>query len=84
MSGNPGKAAQTLTVTARDVVNQKFDLTGYPYRYLAVIQVGKIGGPEAHIPLVMNAVETLSRVGWELASFTIAHRTLVAVLRRQQ
>ena len=82
MGGNPGKAAQTLTVTARDVVDQKFDPAAYPYRHLAVVQIGKIGGPEAHIPLVMTAVETLNRAGWEMAAFTMANRTVVAVMRR--
>jgi hypothetical protein len=48
-----------------------------------VVQVAKIGTPDSQIPLVMSAVETLGRAGWELVSFTMAHRTVVAVLRRR-
>jgi hypothetical protein len=76
--------AQTLTVSARDVVKQTFDVYAYPHRHLAVVQVGKIGTPESQIPLVMSAVETLGQVGWELTGFTMAHRTVVAVMRRHQ
>jgi hypothetical protein len=76
--------ARTLTVSARDVVKQRFDLHAYPHQHLAIVQVGKIGTPDSQIPLVMTAVETLGRVGWELAGFTMAHRTVVAVMRRRQ
>ena len=76
-------SAESLTVSARDVVQQKFDLAAYPHAHLAIVQVGRIGTPEAQIPLVMSAVETLGRAGWELAGFTMAHRTVVAVLRRR-
>ena len=76
--------AKTLTVSARDVVKQKFDVHAYPHRHLAVVQVGKIGTPDSQIPLVMSAVETLGHAGWELAGFTMAHRTVVAVMRRRQ
>jgi hypothetical protein len=82
MSGSASKAAQTLTVSARDVVEQKFDPAAYPYRHVAVVAAGKVGTPDAQIPLVMTAVETLTRIGWELAGFTMANRTVVAVLRR--
>lgn len=80
MAANP---AQTLTVKARDVVDRKFDPSVYPYQHLAVIQVAKIGTPDSQIPLVMTAVETLGRVGWELVGFTMANHTVVAVLRRR-
>ena len=76
--------AQTLTVSARDVVEQKFDVHAYPHRHLAIVQVGKIGSAESQIPVVMGAVETLGRLGWELAGFTMAHRTVVAVMHRRQ
>ena len=72
-----------MTVSARDVAQGKFDLHAYPHSHLAVVQVGKIGTPESQIPLVMSAVETLGQAGWELTGFTMAHRTVVAVLRRQ-
>jgi hypothetical protein len=75
--------AQTLTVSARDVANRKFDPAAYPHRHLAVVQVAKIGTPDSQIPLVMSAVEMLSPAGWELVGFTMAHRTVVAVLRRR-
>lgn len=80
MAANP---AQTLTVSARDVADRKFDPSAYPYHHLAVVQVAKIGTPDSQIPLVMSAVETLGRTGWELVSFTMANRTVVAVLRRR-
>jgi hypothetical protein len=82
MSTDADKVAQTLTVSARDVVDKKFDVRVYPYHHLAVVQMAKVGGPDSQIPLVMSAVETLSRVGWQLAAFTMAHRTVVAVMRR--
>jgi hypothetical protein len=75
-------SATTFTVSAREVVRQRFDLHAYPHRHLAVVQVARIGTPDSQIPLVMSAVETLGRAGWELAGFTMAHRTVVAVLRR--
>ena len=75
--------AHSLTVSARDVVKQKFDVHAYPHRHLAIVQVGKIGTPDSQIPLVMSAVETLAQAGWELTGFTMAHRTVVAVMRRQ-
>ena len=75
-------SAKTMTVSARDVVRQKFDLHAYPHRHLAVVQVAKIGTPDSQIPLVMSAVETLGQAGWALAGFTISHRTVVAVMRR--
>jgi hypothetical protein len=78
----PDKIAQTLTVSARDVVDRRFDAALYPHRHLAVVQVGKLGGPDAHIPLVMGAVETLGQLGWELVAFTMVHRTVMAVMRR--
>jgi hypothetical protein len=80
VAANP---AQTLTVSARDVADRKFDPASYPYEHLAVVQVAKIGTPDSQIPLVMSAVETLGRAGWELVSFTMANRTVVAVLRRR-
>ncbi|GIG88548.1 hypothetical protein [Plantactinospora endophytica] len=80
MGSNSG---QTLTVTAREVVDRKFDPSSYPYRHLAVVQVAKIGTPDSQIPLVMGAVETLGQIGWELAAFTMANRTVVAVMRRR-
>jgi hypothetical protein len=76
-------AAKTLTVTAREVVDRKFDPSAYPYQHLAVVQVAKIGTPDSQIPLVMSAVETLGQIGWELAGFTMASRTIVAVMRRR-
>lgn len=69
---------QTLTVTAREVADRKFDPSAYPYQHLAVVQVAKIGTPDSQIPLVMSAVEMLGQVGWELAGFTMANRTVVA------
>jgi hypothetical protein len=75
--------AQTLTVTARHVADRKFDPSAYPYQHLAVVQVAKIGSPDSQIPLVMYAVEMLAQDGWELVSFTMANRTVVAVLRRR-
>lgn len=80
MADNP---AQTMTVSARDVADRKFDPAAYPYAHLAVVQVAKVGTPNSQIPLVMSAVETLSRVGWELVSFTMANHTVAAVLRRR-
>jgi hypothetical protein len=74
---------QTLTVTARDVADRKFDPSAYPYRHLAVVQVAKLGTPDSQIPLVMSAVEMLGQIGWELAGFTMANRTVVAVMRRR-
>ncbi len=79
MAANP---AQTLTVTARDVADRKFDPAAYPYQHLAVVQVAKIGTPDSQIPLVMSAVEMLASVGWELVGFTISGHTVVAVIRR--
>jgi hypothetical protein len=76
-------AARTLTVTARAVADRQFDPSSYPHQHLAVVQVAKIGTPDSQIPLVMTAVELLGRVGWELVSVTMAHRTVVAVLRRR-
>jgi hypothetical protein len=38
---------QTLTVTAREVTERKFDPSAYPYRHLAVVQVAKIGTPDS-------------------------------------
>jgi hypothetical protein len=73
---------QTLTVTAREVADRKFDPSTYPYRHLAVVQTAKIGTPESQLPLVMSAVEMLGQAGWELAGFSMAHRTVVAVMRR--
>lgn len=77
-------AARTMTVSARDVVKRRFDLHAYPHQHLAIVQAAKIGTPDSQIPLVMSAVETLGQVGWELAGFTMAHRTVMAVMRRQQ
>jgi hypothetical protein len=76
--------ARTLTVSARDVVKQKFDMYGYPHQHLAVVQTAGIGSPDGQIPLVMSAVEQLGQAGWELAGFTMAHRTVVAVMRRRR
>ncbi|WP_331773286.1 hypothetical protein OG948_58875 (plasmid) [Embleya sp. NBC_00888] len=76
-------SVQTLTVTAREVVDRKFDTSAYPYRHLAVVQVAKIGTPDSQIPLVMSAVEMLDQAGWSLAGFTMANRTVVAVMRRR-
>jgi hypothetical protein len=75
--------AQALTVKASDVVDGRFNPSAYPHRHLAVIQVGKIGPPVIQIPKVMSAVETLSQLGWDLVSFTMEDRTVVAVLRRR-
>ena len=77
------KAAQTMTVTARDVAHRKFDPADYPHQHLAVVQVAKIGTPDSQVPLVMTAVEALSQAGWELAGFTMANRSVVAVMRRR-
>ena len=41
------------------------------------------GSADSQIPRVMSAVELLGRVGWELAGFTMADRTVVAVMRRR-
>jgi hypothetical protein len=43
-----------------------------------------VNTPDSQIPLVMNAVETLGQVGWELVAFTMANRTVAAVMRRRQ
>jgi hypothetical protein len=75
--------AQTLTVTARQVVDRKFEPSRYPYRHLAVQQVAKLGTPDSQIPLVMSAVELLAQAGWELVAFTMVNRTVVAVMRRR-
>lgn len=72
---------QTMTISARDVARGRFDPAAYPYRHLAVVQVAKIGTPDSQIPLVMSAVETLARLGWELAGFTMENHTVVAVMR---
>jgi hypothetical protein len=76
--------ARTLTVTARDVADRKFDPSAYPFQHLAVVQVAKIGTPDSQIPLVMGAVEMLGQVGWDLVAFTMANRTVAAVMRRRQ
>ena len=76
-------AAPGITVSARDVVNRKFDPATHPYRHLAVMQMAKIGSPDGQVPLVMTAVEMLGQAGWELAGFTMAYRTVVAVMRRR-
>ncbi len=76
-------SAQTLTITAREVVERKFDPSAYPYQHLAVVQVAKIGTPDSQIPLVMSAVEMLGQVGWEISGFSMANRTVVAVMRRR-
>jgi len=65
------------------VADRKFDPAAYPHQHLAVVQVAKIGTPDSQIPLVMTAVETLGQAGWELAGFTMAHRSVVAVMRRR-
>lgn len=74
--------ARTFTVSARDVVKGAFDAASYPHRHLALVQVAKIGTPAGQLPLVMAAVETLSRLGWELVGFSMENHTVVAVLRR--
>lgn len=76
-------ATQTLTVTAREIVDRKFDASAYPFQHLAVVQVAKVGTPDSQIPLVMSAVETLGRIDWELVGCTMANRTVVAVMRRR-
>ncbi len=76
-------STETLTITAREVTNGKFDPSAYPFQHLAVVQVARIGTPDSQIPLVMSAVETLGRVGWELVAFTMANHTVVAVMRRR-
>ncbi|WP_412735966.1 hypothetical protein [Krasilnikovia sp. MM14-A1259] len=81
---DPAAVAQTLTVAASVVVDGKFDPNAYPYQHLAVVRVGKIGTPDSQIPLVMTAIEILGGTGWELVSFTIAHRTVCAVMRRSR
>lgn len=81
MATNTGPSMQ---VSARDIVERKFNPAAYPYHHLAIVQVAKIGTPDSQIPLVMSAVELLGQVGWELAGFAIAHRTVVAVMRRRQ
>jgi hypothetical protein len=73
---------RTLTVSARDVVDHVFNVAAYPHRHLAVVQVAKIGTPNSQIPLVMNAVEMLSQIGWDLAGFSMENHTVVAVLQR--
>lgn len=82
-AGVVANPAQTLTVSARDVADRKFDSSAYPYQHLAVVQMAKIGTPDSQIPLVMSAVEMLGHAGWELVCFTMANRTVVAVLRRR-
>lgn len=76
--------AQTLTISAREVVKQRFDAAAYPYRHLAVSQTGKIGTAEAQIPVVMAAVEILGLAGWELVAFSMAPRTVTAAMRRPE
>jgi hypothetical protein len=76
--------AQALTVRARDVVNGRFNPSAYPHRHLAVVQIAKIGLSVYQIPKVMSAVEKLSQHGWDLVSFTMEDRAVVAVLRRRQ
>lgn len=76
--------SQTLTVSAGDVTGRTFDPSAYPHRHLAIVQTGKLGTADSQIPRVMGAVETLSRTGWELAGFTMAERTVVAVVRRRE
>ena len=76
-------AGTTMTVSAREITDRRFDPSAYPYRHLAVVQVAKIGTPDSQIPLVMSAVEMLGQAGWELAGFTMANRTVVAVMRRR-
>jgi hypothetical protein len=71
-------------MSARDVIKQRLDVHAYPHRHLAIVQTATIGTPDSQIPLVMSAVETLGRAGWELAGFTMAHRTVVAVMRRRE
>lgn len=80
MSNDP---VRTLTVSARDVADRRFDPSTYPYQHLAVVQVAKIGTPDSQIPLVMGAVETLAQVGWELVSLTMENHTVAAVMRRR-
>jgi hypothetical protein len=80
MGTNP---AETMTVTARQVTDGKFDPGAYPYAHLAVMQAAGISSADSQIPRVMSAVELLGRVGWELAGFTMADRTVVAVMRRR-
>jgi hypothetical protein len=83
LAGVSSNAVKTLTVTAREIAERTVDLSAYPYRHLAIKQVANIGTPDSQIPLVMSAVEILSQAGWELAGFTMASRTVVAVMRRR-
>lgn len=81
-AGVASDAGTTMTVSARDVVDRRFNPSAYPYRHLAITQVAKLGTPNSQIPLVMGAVEALAQVGWELVSVTMESRTVLAVMRR--
>ena len=77
--------AQTRRVSAQALFEQRADLSGYPFRLLAV--VSGTNSTWDDMAMVMAAAEDLMQYGWELvniARMTDPSASATAFLRRVQ
>lgn len=61
---SPEKIAQRRLVDAAAVLENRVDLRGYPFRYLAVVSERGVG-PD-RVSYAIAAAEVLSQFGWDL------------------
>lgn len=73
------RAYADCTVRATDLMSGKVDLSGYPLRYLTVMEYSSSGGRHA----VLTAVEWLEQNGWELINGYWDETTGFSVLIRR-
>jgi hypothetical protein len=68
------------TVTAQALLENRADLRGYPYRYLAIHSYTLLRGEG--IRILMAAIELLENYGWTLVTVTHVDNNLYAMMRQ--
>ncbi len=83
---SPQEIARTRYVIAESVLEGQVDLSGYPFRHLAVIAYpgSRTGIRLAKVTGLLAAVEVLTQWGWVLVNVTTndSPEAFVAFLRR--